>query len=226
MAFCKNCGQQLVDGAAFCANCGTPVENAPQATTQAQASSTQQTTAPKQAETPVQATKPQQQEPPKAQEAVQQPQSATVSATVIGNGEPLPSEKGLAWLSYIPWTPLFLIPLFVRKTSEYCKFHVKQGATLWAVGIVYQIVKAILLAIINAIFPGRYGFYYYHHSIVYNIFDFILWGGAIFLFVLSIIGIVNAATGKKKDLPLIGKIPWIGMLLDKIYAGLNKNTGS
>ena len=206
MAFCKNCGQQLVDGAAFCANCGTPIESAPQATT------------------PVQATEAPQQEQV-AQEAVQQPQSATVIANGE-NGEPLPSERGLAWLSYIPWTPLFLIPLFVKKTSEYCKFHVKQGATLWAVGIVYQIIKAILLAIINTIFPGRYGFYYYHHSIVYNIFDFILWGGAIFLFVLSIIGIVNAATGKKKDLPLIGKIPWIGMLLDKIYAGLNKNTGS
>lgn len=216
MAFCKNCGQQLIDGASFCANCGTSVESAPHATTPVQSK------VPVQAETPVQATEPKQQEPPKAQEAVQQPQNTTV----INNGEPLPSERGLAWLSYIPWTPLFLIPLFVRKTSEYCKFHVKQGATLWAVGIVYQIVKAILLAIINAIFPGRYGFYYYHHSVVYNIFDFILWGGAIFLFVLSIIGIVYSATGKKKDLPLIGKIPWIGMLFDKIYAGLNKNTES
>ena len=205
MAFCKNCGQQLADDASFCANCGTPVESAPQ------------TPISPQAETPVQAPEAPQQEQV-AQEAVQLPQKDTE----IDNSAPLPSEKGLAWLSYIPWTPLFLVPLFVRKTSEYCKFHVKQGATLWAVGIAYQIVKAILLSIINAIFPGRYGYYYYSHSVIYNIFDFILWGGTIFLFVLAIIGIVNAATGKKKDLPLIGKIPWIGMLLDKIYAAFNK----
>lgn len=205
MAFCKNCGQQLEDNASFCANCGTPVESAPQ------------TPISPLTETPVQTPEAPQQEQV-AQEAVQLPQKDTE----IDNSAPLPSEKGLAWLSYIPWTPLFLVPLFVRKTSEYCKFHVKQGATLWAVGIAYQIVKAILLAIINAIFPGRYGYYYYSHSVIYNIFDFILWGGTIFLLVLAIIGIVNAATGKKKDLPLIGKIPWIGMLLDKIYAAWNK----
>lgn len=209
MAFCKNCGQQLEDDASFCANCGTPVESAPQ------------TPISPQAETPVQTPEAPQQEQV-AQEEVQLPQKDTE----IDNSAPLPSEKGLAWLSYIPWTPLFLVPLFVRKTSEYCKFHVKQGATLWAVGIAYQIVKAILLAIINAIFPGRYGYYYYSHSVIYNIFDFILWGGTIFLFVLAIIGIVNAATGKKKELPLISKIPWVGMLLDKIYAALNKETNT
>ena len=138
------------------------------------------------------------------------------------DGTVLPSDKGLAWLAYIPWAPVFLVPLFVRKTSEYCKFHVKQGATLWAVGVAYEIVKAILLAIINAIFPGRYGFYVYRHSAVYGVFNFIFWAGSVFLFVLAIIGIVYAATGKKKELPLIGKIPWIGMLLDKIYAAINK----
>ena len=209
MAFCKNCGQQLEDDASFCANCGTPIESAPQ------------TPISPQVETPVQTPEAPQQEQV-AQETVQLPQKDTE----IDNSAPLPSEKGLAWLSYIPWTPLFLVPLFVRKTSEYCKFHVKQGATLWAVGIAYQIVKAILLAIINAIFPGRYGYYYYSHSVIYNIFDFILWGGTIFLFVLAIIGIVNAATGKKKELPLISKIPWVGMLLDKIYAALNKETNT
>ena len=30
MAFCKNCGNQLVDGAKFCGVCGTPVEADPQ----------------------------------------------------------------------------------------------------------------------------------------------------------------------------------------------------
>lgn len=146
-----------------------------------------------------------------------QPQVMNADGTVLG------ADKGLAWLAYVPWAPAFLVPLFVRKTSEYCQFHVKQGATLWAVGVAYQIVKAILLAIINLIFPGEtwYGIAI-THSAIYNVFDILLWAGSIFLFVLAIIGIVNAATGKKKELPLISKIPWVSMLLDKIYAALNK----
>ena len=55
---------------------------------------------------------------------------------------------------------------------------------------------------------------YYVHSDVYNVFSVLLGLGGIFFFVLAIIGIVNAATGKRKELPLIGKIPWIATLLD------------
>lgn len=152
----------------------------------------------------------------------QAPQQPVQPGVMNNDGSVLSSDKSLAWLAYIPWAPLFLVPLFVRKTSEYCKFHVKQGATLWAVGVAYEIIKTILLAIIGAIFPGYYGWYTYHHSTVYNIFSILFWGGSVFLFVLAIIGIVNAATGKKNELPLIGKIPWVGMLLDKIYAAINK----
>lgn len=193
MAFCKNCGNQLPDDAAFCSNCGSPVDNTQQAAQQ----TTQQT----------------------AQQTPQQPIQPEVMSA---DGTVLPSDKGLAWLAYVPWAPVFLVPLFVRKTSEYCKFHVKQGATLWAVGVAYEIVKAILLAIIDAIVPGHRYYYVTYHSAVYNVFNFIFWAGSIFLMVLAIIGIVNAATGKKKELPLIGKIPWVGMLLDKIYAAINK----
>lgn len=194
MAYCKNCGSVIYDDASFCSNCGTPVDNT---------QNTQQGTAPQ-------------------QQTTQQPAATPIQTQGIGDTAsiPLPSEKGLAWLSYVLWTPAFLVPLFVKKTSEYCKYHVKQGATLWAVSVVYLITKIILLAIINRIFPG--GFFY--HSTVYNIANLILWGGNIFLFVLAIIGIINGAMGKKKELPLISKIPWVGILLDKVYAGLNKQT--
>ena len=205
MAFCKHCGNQLPDDAAFCSNCGTSVDNAQQTGQQNDQQNAQQAD-----QQPVQ------------QNTQQAPQQPVQPEVMNSDGTVLHSDKGLAWLAYIPWAPVFLVPLFVRKTSEYCKFHVKQGATLWAVGVAYEIVKSILLAIINAIFPGRYGFYVYHHSVVYNIFNFIFWAGSVFLLVLAIIGIVYAATGKKKELPLISKIPWIGMLLDKIYAAINK----
>ena len=147
--------------------------------------------------------------------------AAPVNATVMPDQD-TQQNRGIAWLSYVG--PLFLIPMFARKNSPYCQYHVKQGATLCAFNLVYTIVTQILLAIINAIFPGEYEygifFTYYDYSTVYKIFNFLFIAGSIFLCVIAIIGIVNAATGKKKELLLIGKIPWIAKLLDKFY---NKN---
>lgn len=145
-----------------------------------------------------------------------QPEVMNADGTVPGQ------DRGLAWLAYILGAPVFLVPLFVRKTSEYCQYHVKQGATLWAVHAAYWILTAILTAIIDI--PTRtvtwYG--YYTHNGVYWAFSLLFTAGHIFLSVLAIIGIVNAATGKKKELPLISKIPWVAMLIDKIYAAINK----
>jgi hypothetical protein len=132
------------------------------------------------------------------------------------------SERGLAWLAYILVAPAFLVPLFVKKTSEYCRFHVKQGATLWAISTAYWIFELIFLAIINAIFPGRYYYAVYYNSAIYNVFAVILGLGFLALSVFAVIGIVFAATGKQKELPLISKIPWVGMLIDKIYNAINK----
>lgn len=197
MAFCKNCGNQLPDDASFCANCGTPVDNSQQTETQ----QTYQQAAPQQTY---------------QQAAPQQP----VQPQVMDPDAPLPGEKGLAWLAYVLWAPAFLVPLFVKKTSPYCQFHVKQGATLWAVHIAYYIVQCIIGAIFGSIIvASRYN----GGVIAFNaILSFLLWAGDIFLIVLAIMGIVNAATGKKNELPLISKIPWIAMLIDKIYAAINK----
>ncbi len=206
MAFCHQCGQQLPEGANACPNCGTfvngqaPVQQAP-----VQQAPVQQ--APQQNyQQPQPGMQNYQQAPQGYQAPVQQP--ATPEADVQQN-------RGIAWLSYVGL--LFLIPMFARKESEYCQFHVKQGATLFAVELAYTIVTRILLAIINAIFPGDWFIYFYSYSAVYNVFNVIFSAGYIFLTVLAIIGIVNAATGKKNELLLIGKIPWIAKLLDKFY---------
>ena len=206
MAFCHQCGQQLPEGANACPNCGTfvngqaPVQQAP-----VQQAPVQQ--APQQNyQQPQPGMQNYQQAPQGYQAPVQQP--ATPEADVQQN-------RGIAWLSYVGL--LFLIPMFARKESEYCQFHVKQGATLFAVELAYTIVTRILLAIINAIFPGDWFLYFYSYSAVYNVFNVLFSAGYIFLTVLAIIGIVNAATGKKNELLLIGKIPWIAKLLDKFY---------
>lgn len=192
MAFCQNCGQQLPDNANVCPNCGTVVN--------AQAASQQAA--------------PQQQA---SQQAAPQQQTPVVNPTVMADPD-VQQNRGIAWLAYVGL--LFLIPMFARKNSPYCRYHVKQGATLCAVDIAYEITKAILLAIIDAIFPGGWLFV---HSSIYNTFSLILNAGSIFLFVIAIIGIVNAASGKKNELLLIGKIPWIANLLDKFYNSNSNN---
>ena len=147
-------------------------------------------------------------------------QQAPVQPQVMSNnGEPLPNEKGLAWLSYVGL--LFLIPLFARKDSEYCKFHVKEGANVCACELAYVIATRILLLIIDL--PTRTYYYgFYTPSYIYYVFNTIFSLGYIFFTVMSIIGIVNAATGKTVEIPLLGQIPFIKNLMDKIYASLNK----
>lgn len=194
MAFCKNCGQELSDDAAFCGKCGTPVEQAP-----------------------VQDSNVNQQPTPQPQPQPQYQAQPVMDDDVQKN-------KSMAWFAY--FGILLLIPLFARKTSEFCKYHVKQGATLFCFDVAYFIVVSIILSIINAVFPPefRYVFYIptYVPSTVYTVFNWIFSLGYIFIFIVSIIGIVNAASGKYKEIPVFGKIKILYPVLDKIYASLNK----
>lgn len=127
------------------------------------------------------------------------------------------SDRGIAWLSYMGL--LVLIPMFARKNSKLCQYHVKQGWTLFATEITYAIITNVLLLIINAIFPGRFSYLIgsFSHSTVYNVFSILFMLGYIFFTVAAIIGIVHAAKGEKKEVILIGKIPLFANMLDKYY---------
>lgn len=146
--------------------------------------------------------------------------TAPVQPQFVSGDADAQENKVIAWLAYLGL--LLLIPLFVKKNSEYCKYHVKQGATLFCCELAYSIVYAIIMAIIHAIFDTRILFGLTVHSPVCAIFSIIFGLASIFFVVMIVIGIVNAATGKKNELPLLGKIPFIAMLMDKIYAALNK----
>ena len=96
-------------------------------------------------------------------------------------------------------------------------------------GMLYnaKVVQPRELKASEAIFPGELKYslitgYYYANSAATNIFSILFSCGFVFLGVLAIIGIVNAATGKKNKLLLVGQIPWVEMLMDKIYDALNK----
>ncbi len=201
MAFCKNCGNQISDDAMFCDKCGTSVND--------NGASAQQNE--QQYGGPQQYSGAQQYSDPQQNGYAQQP----VQPEILSDDADVQKNKGIAWLSYL--SLLFLIPLFAAKHSEYTRFHVRQGATLCAASLAYAIVQAVLMAILNSIFrPELTWFGYRQHPFV-SLVGVILGLASIFFLVLAIIGIVNAATGKRAELPVIGKFDLIAKLIDKIY---------
>ena len=115
--------------------------------------------------------------------------------------------RGLAWLSYCG--PLVFIPMFVKKDSKYTQFHVRQGFTLFALYVVYFILDILLNLIKVDSERTLWGIPYTVRVTPWWItLPLALIG--IFLAVLSIIGIINAAKGKAKKLPLIGNIDVLG----------------
>lgn len=93
--------------------------------------------------------------------------------------------KVMAILAYLGI--LFLVPLLAAPQSPYARFHTNQGLVLFIADIILGIVAGacIFIPIAGLIIS----------SLI-----------SLGIFVLVILGIVNAASGKCKELPLIGKI--------------------
>lgn len=105
--------------------------------------------------------------------------------------------KAMGILAYLGF--LVLIPLFAAKNSKYARFHTNQGLIVFlaevCIGIVSWIIPNIFLGLwyVSGI--------YYLVKVLNAIFKLLDLG----CLALSIFGIVNAAQGKKKELPVIGK---------------------
>ena len=100
--------------------------------------------------------------------------------------------KAMGVLAYLSW--LVLIPIFAAKDSRFARFHANQGLVLLIASAIFGVVRWILSEILFAI-----SWRLYFVTIIISLL------GLAFL-ALAIIGIVNAATGKAKELPVIGKI--------------------
>ena len=100
--------------------------------------------------------------------------------------------KGLSVLAYIGI--LVLIPIFAAKNSKFARFHSNQGLVLLIADVAVSIVSGIL----NAIFGGI--------IVLGTIVSIVCSLAGLALLALAILGIVNAAQGKAKELPLIGSI--------------------
>lgn len=100
--------------------------------------------------------------------------------------------KLMAVLSYLEI--LVLIPILAAKNSPFAKFHATQGLNLLIVSVAWFIVSVIIGAILGAI-----GVTFL--SVLWSI---ITWLVSIVIFLTMVIGIINAAQGKAKELPIIG----------------------
>ena len=107
--------------------------------------------------------------------------------------EDIDSNKGMAVLSYLGI--LFLVPLFAAKDSMYARFHLNQGIILFIANIASGIILGVSSIIL--IFIPFIGI------LVAQIIELAI---SALVLILMIIGIVNAATGKAKKLPLIGNL--------------------
>ncbi len=83
---------------------------------------------------------------------------------------------------------LVLIPLFAAKESPFARFHCNQGIVLAVAEVVVSIAFRILRKL----------------PLIGWIFSIIAALAGIGMFVLAVIGIINAANGRAKELPIIG----------------------
>ena len=101
--------------------------------------------------------------------------------------------KGMAVLSYLGL--LVLIPLLAAKDSPYARFHTNQGLVIFLASVLYGIVQGILVTVFSLILP-----------LVGGILEVVLELLSLVFLVYVILGIVYAARGQAKELPLVGRI--------------------
>lgn len=93
--------------------------------------------------------------------------------------EDIEKNKAMAILAYL----IFLIPLLAAKDSKFAMYHANQGLVLFLLVLAINVVGGIIP------FVGWF---------------IILPLGNLFVVALAILGIINAAKGEAKPLPLIG----------------------
>jgi uncharacterized membrane protein len=115
-----------------------------------------------------------------------------------GQDPDVQANKVYAVLAYLGI--LVLVPIFGAKESRFARYHANQGLILLIAEIAYGVVAMILSVILSAILvtgPGGFGIY----TLLMGLIGLLSLAFA----ALAIIGIVNAAQGNYKPLPIIGK---------------------
>lgn len=101
------------------------------------------------------------------------------------------SHKVMAVLSYLG--VLVLVPLLAGdKNSAYLRHHINQGFLLWIAGMFCDILSG------NGVF-GLLVFHLWPLSVVGDLMKLVI-------FILCVVGIVDACRGVNRELPLVGRI--------------------
>lgn len=98
--------------------------------------------------------------------------------------EDISKNKVMAIIAYL--SILVIVPILAAKDSKFARFHANQGLILFIASVGYSIIYSIL------------------GSFLPTFLMMIISLCSLGLLVLAIIGIINAANGQAKELPLIG----------------------
>ncbi len=116
----------------------------------------------------------------------------TADTTADFDKADIEQNKVMGILAYLSW--LVLIPIFAAKNSKFARYHANQGLLLAICEIIWWVATAIITAI-------AYAIAWWLGSLLSTVLSLV---NLVFL-VMLILGIVNAANGKAKELPVIGK---------------------
>ena len=114
----------------------------------------------------------------------------TADTTSEFDPQDIEKNKFMAILAY--FGILVIIPILAAKESKFARFHSNQGLILCITAILYSVAYSILSSIILSI---SFHLYWLVSIISLLGFAFLIW---------FVLGIINAAQGRAKELPLIG----------------------
>lgn len=119
--------------------------------------------------------------------------NATDTADTTAEFDPadIAHNKAMAILAY--FGILILFPILGAKHSRFAQYHANQGLILLIVSLAYGVVNAIVEAVLGWI------------PVLGALVSLVLLLGNVAILVLTILGIVNAAKGIAKEVPLVGK---------------------
>jgi uncharacterized membrane protein len=177
MAYCNKCGTQVQDGVNFCPSCGTPMGVAPGQQGSGQGY---------------------------AGGSYPPPQYGGYAGQWESPEADVRDNKPIAILAYFFSVIILIVVLCSdKKHSRFAKYHANQAILLAIFAAGGFIVLLILFGILGALaFTTSFGFF----SVITGLGSLLYGALSILITVLLILGVVNAANGQMKPLPIFGKI--------------------
>ena len=127
----------------------------------------------------------------------------TPDTTASYSQQDIDQNKIMGILSY--FGILVLIPIFAAKESPFARFHANQGLVLLVTGILVGMATSLvgmLFGLATSLVGMLFGLI--HIDVLTVLWNIVSWLIRVAMFALMILGIVNAASGKAKELPLVG----------------------